>query len=88
MTEFASIREFITSEFAPDLKPADLPDDLDLIQSGIIDSLGVLKLVAFLEDRYSLTIAPEELDAELYKSLDAISALVAAKSQAASPSAA
>ena len=74
-----TIREFICTEFSPDIKPGDLPGDLDLIQSGIIDSLGVLKLVAFLEGDYDLSIAPEELDADLYKSLNAIEALIESK---------
>lgn len=74
-----TIREFICNEFSPDIKPDELPADMDLIQSGIIDSLGVLKLVAFLEGDFNLSIAPEELDADLYKSLDAIEALIASK---------
>ncbi|WP_269584455.1 acyl carrier protein [Roseibium sp. Sym1] len=83
MTSLTVIREFITTEFAPDIKPADLPDDLDLIESGIIDSLGVLKLVAFLEDEMGLAIAPEELDVDLYKSLSSIGSLLSAKVQTA-----
>lgn len=79
MTNITAVREFISIEFAPDIAPGDLPPDLDLIQSGIIDSLGILKLIAFLEDEFGLTIALEELDAELYKSLDSISALIAGK---------
>jgi acyl carrier protein len=79
MTDMTPIRDFICAEFAPDICPQDLPQDLDLIQSGVIDSLGVLKLVAFLEDECGLAIAPEELDAELYKSLDAIRSLISGK---------
>lgn len=81
MTKLTIIREFISAEFAPDIDPADLPEDLDLIESGIIDSLGVLKLVAFLEDELGLAIAPEELDVDLYKSLDSINSLITAKAQ-------
>lgn len=79
MTNLSPIREFICAEFAPDIRPGDLPHGLDLIQSGVIDSLGVLKLVAFLEDEYDLMIAPEELDADLYKSLESIGALIEGK---------
>jgi acyl carrier protein len=79
MTDMTSIRNFICAEFAPDIQPQDLPFELDLIQSGVIDSLGVLKLVAFLEDECGLVIAPEELDAELYKSLAAIRTLIDSK---------
>lgn len=80
MSQLTVVREFITNEFAPDISPADLPEDLDLIESGIIDSLGVLRLVAFLEDELSVAIAPEELDVDLYKSLNSIGSLLSAKS--------
>ncbi len=79
MTQSATLRDFICAEFAPDLKPGELPADLDLIDSGIIDSLGVLKLVAFLEGRFDIAIAPEELDADLYRTIDSIEALIAGK---------
>lgn len=76
---FPALRVFLSEEFSPDIAPNDLPADLDLIETGIIDSLGVLKLIAFLEGEFDLSIAPEELDADLYRSIALIEALIVGK---------
>ena len=45
-------------------------DDLSLLDSGIIDSVGVMELVAYLENDHSLTIADDELVPENLDSVD------------------
>ncbi|MBV2358170.1 acyl carrier protein [Thalassococcus sp. CAU 1522] len=80
---FQALRIFIAEEFALDIPADRLTPDLDLIETGIVDSLGVLKLIAFLEGEYDLTITPDELDADLYRSIGQIEALVASKRDAA-----
>jgi acyl carrier protein len=47
------IRQFITDNFLFG-EEANLSDDDSLLEHGIIDSTGVLELVAFLEDRYEI----------------------------------
>ena len=47
------IRQFITDNFLFG-EEADLSNDDSLLEHGIIDSTGVLELVAFLEDKHSL----------------------------------
>lgn len=41
-----------------------LPDDLDLLKEGIIDSLGILDMITSLEDRFGISVDFENLDAE------------------------
>lgn len=41
-----------------------LPDDLDLLSSGVIDSFGLLELIGAVEDRLGIEIDFEQLDAE------------------------
>lgn len=36
------------------------PDE-DLVYSGAIDSLGVMRLVAFLEERFGIAIPPQDI---------------------------
>ena len=48
-----------------------------LRQRGVMDSTGVLELIAFLEERYGLTVADAELVAENFDSIDKIAAFVA-----------
>ena len=60
------LRQFITTNFyVPD--PDALADDASFLDSGIIDSTGVLELVGYLQDELGVTlddgeIVPENLD--------------------------
>jgi acyl carrier protein len=52
---------------------------LSLIQSGILDSLARLNLVAFLEKRFGVEIAAHEASTENLDTIDNIAALVESK---------
>lgn len=80
MSQLHSLKQYIIQEFVPDGKAMDITDDMDLIQNGILDSLAVLKLVAFVEDSFDISLEPEEIDPENLKSIAAIAALIAEKS--------
>jgi acyl carrier protein len=53
-----------------------------LIENGIIDSTGVLELVAFLEERFEITMADTEIVPDNLDSLDRIVAFIESKSTA------
>lgn len=38
-----------------------MTDDSSFLESGVIDSTGVLELIGFIEQRYKVTIADDEL---------------------------
>lgn len=73
------IRDYIAKEFLPGDNPVEIAPDLDLIGTGIIDSLGVLKLVAFIERTNALTVSSEDLELERFATINSIHALVADK---------
>jgi acyl carrier protein len=53
---------------------ADAPaPDVSFLETGLIDSTGILELVAFLESKYEITIADEELTPD---NLDSVAAIV------------
>jgi acyl carrier protein len=54
------IRSFILAKFPAARKPG-LDDDLPLLESGIVDSLGVLDVVGFLEQTFQIKIDDDEL---------------------------
>ncbi|MGX7827998.1 acyl carrier protein [Actinokineospora sp. 24-640] len=56
MSDSRTIKEFIVGEFVPDIDPDRLGDDLDLIAAGIVDSLGLLRLVTWLGNHYGIPI--------------------------------
>ena len=73
------VKEFILNEFLPGENPDELTDSTPLITGNIIDSLAMLKLVAFLEERFGVTIQPHEASAEYMDTTQAISDLVQSK---------
>jgi len=56
----AIVTEFILKEIAYDLDPPVLPADAKLLD-GIIDSTDVLRLVMFLEERFGVQVADDDL---------------------------
>lgn len=72
-----SIRDFLVSR--PDLVAggaARLRPDQSLIAGGLIDSLAVLDIVAFLEERFAIRFEPEDLTGENFDSITAMARLV------------
>jgi len=65
---------FIKENFITGRSQKEISPEESLIDSGIIDSTGILELVMFLEEKYSITIEDEELIPE---NLDSVKNLVA-----------
>jgi acyl carrier protein len=71
----AAIKEFIMTEVNPDLHLERLDDDEPLIESGIVDSLGMLKLMAFLDESFGVDLGGE-IQPENFKNVRTICAIV------------
>jgi len=56
-----TIRNFIIESFIIDGNPNQLGNDQSFLESGIIDSTGILELVSFIEEHYEVKIEDEEL---------------------------
>jgi len=69
------IREYITTRF-PGVANRTLSDDESLLDSGIIDSLGILDLVTFLESEFHVIVKDDELDTEHFRSIASLAGLV------------
>jgi len=72
------IRDFIEENFILD-GGDNLSAEDSLLEKGIIDSTGVLELVAFIEENYSFKIADEELIPENLDSIKNISRFIQEK---------
>ena len=80
------IRAFLTENFLFG-NALELADDDSLQDAGVIDSTGVMELVAWLEETFAVTIGDDEL---LPENLDTVNRLVRflqRKRQAAAPAA-
>lgn len=68
----AIIQKFILDELAKGRKKTiDVNDDL--LGEGIIDSLGILQLVAFIEEKFNYTVPDEDVVIENFMSVNALS---------------
>jgi len=76
MSHIEAIRRFVLDEFLPDVRDTDLPGDYDLVNGGVIDSLGLLKLIAWIEERFGLPVDDIELDPESFRTIDAVDAFI------------
>lgn len=72
------VKEFIAANFYV-TEPELLGPDAPLVEDGIIDSTGMLELIAFLESEFGLAIRDEEMLPENLGSIRRIGAFVARK---------
>ncbi len=56
--------------------PAELTDDTPLVPSGIVDSTGMLEIIAFLEAEFGIRVGDEETVPENLESIRRIAAFV------------
>jgi acyl carrier protein len=75
----AVVKQYILDEFLPGENPDELAADTPLITTGILDSVGTLKLVAFLEERFNIGLAAHEADVEYLNTIGDIVKLVESK---------
>jgi acyl carrier protein len=71
-----TIRSFIEENFLFQIGDQKLADNQSLLEAGVVDSTGVLELVAFLEDTFHLQIADKDIIPQNLDSVDAITAFV------------
>src|SRR3954470_19792506 len=74
-----TIKHYILQEFLPGEDPANLTDSLQLIRSGILDSLARLKLVGYLEEHFGIQIAAHEASEANLNTIDSMAKLVHSK---------
>lgn len=75
----SAIKTHILNEYLPGEAPASLTDTTELATTGILDSISTLKLVAFLESHFSITIEAHEARVENLNTVSDITALVLSK---------
>ena len=81
LTESAAeqqIRQFLSDNF-PFVEGATVDREQSLVEAGVIDSTGVLELVEFLEETFSLQIPLEDLVPENLDSIANVTRYVTSK---------
>lgn len=72
------LREFVVKSFLFG-QDQQLSDDASFLEAGIVDSTGVLELVAHLEGRYGIKVADEELIPDNLDSIEALARFIERK---------
>jgi acyl carrier protein len=67
------IRDFITANFLFGQGAETLVDDQSFLETGVIDSTGVLELISFLEQQFEIAVEDQEV---VPANLDSVSQLV------------
>ncbi len=77
------IRSFIVETFLFGASQTSFNDDESLLESGIIDSTGVLELVSFVEEEFGIDVRDEDLVPDNFDSLNRLSSYIERKEQVA-----
>jgi acyl carrier protein len=81
MTILEDVEKFLIAEIGVDPSKQSLSPDEDLLERGVIDSLGVLRLIAFLEKTYGVEVLDEDIVPENFQNLNTIARFVEHKMQ-------
>jgi acyl carrier protein len=69
----ADVRQYIVDKLLFGQTDAMVGGDMSFLESGLIDSTGVLELVAFLEEKFHMKVEDEDL---IPANLDSVNALI------------
>jgi acyl carrier protein len=75
----AEIRQFVVDNFLFGQNAETFSDEESFLESGVLDSTGVLQLVTFIEQRFDIAIADHELVPDNLDSIARAAAFVAGK---------
>jgi len=74
------ITDFIVARF-PLARKRGVKRDDQLLENGILDSLGVLELVTYLEETFEIAVADEDLMPENFQTIERLTAFVQEKAE-------
>lgn len=70
-----ALREFILKQF-PAARKHGIKDSDRLLETGLVDSMGVLEIVAFIEAEYGIPVADDDLIPENFQTVEHMAAFV------------
>lgn len=80
-----TIRQFILTNFMVAPGARRFADDESFLKKGIIDSMGVMELLAFIQKRFGLKVESREVTPENFDSLDNLEKYIHSKTDGKSP---
>ena len=72
----SKLRHFIASELMYGDDDDVLSDEEPLLGSGIVDSLGIMRLVSYIEEEFEVEVSEEDLVPEHFQTVNRLAAFV------------
>ena len=79
MNVSAVLKDYIREELMNGAND-DLDESENLLAAGIIDSLGILRLVSFVEEKFGIEVPDEDVTIDNFQSVKSMTDYVAAQS--------
>ena len=79
MTIEEQIGQYVAESFLFSDNGYPLPEDASFLEEGVVDSTGVLELVMFVEETFSITVEDEEIVPENFDSVTQLAAYIRRK---------
>lgn len=79
----SQIKKFIANNFLFSADTTAIDDEQSLMQTGVLDSTGVLELIQFVEETFGIKVPDEDMLPANFDSVRAIASYVQRKQQAA-----
>lgn len=79
MNILENIENIVRAESAANIGKQPLDPDHNLLASGLIDSLGVIKLIVSLEKAFGISIGDEDVVPENFQSLNSLANFIEQK---------
>jgi acyl carrier protein len=73
------IRDYISRNFLFSAQGFHYGDDASFLEEGIIDSLGIIELVSFVEKEFGISVADHELLPDNFDSVSKLSSFIIGK---------
>ena len=67
-----AIKDFIAQNLIQGNVQLELNSEDDLLGSGLIDSMGMMRLIAFIEEQFAVKVPPEDMTLENFMTIDNI----------------
>jgi acyl carrier protein len=81
MNIMEDLEKYLLSEMAVDRDKKSLASDEDLLEQGIIDSLGIMKLILHMESAFGIKISDDDVVPENFQRLNSMVKFVENKMQ-------
>ena len=73
------VRDYIAENFMFSSNGFEMNDDESFLEAGVVDSLGVLELVTFVEETFAVEVLDEEIVPDNFDSVDNLAAYIERK---------